>query len=300
MAHEKITDDQHFQRHTEKILSMIEAGVVPWHRPWRVGQRTPANIASGRAYTGFSNIMNLSFTPWSSPWWITRPKIDEFHGKLLPGEENNYNIVFYWHRWSAQNTDHQTGEVRNITKFYPRTHKVWNVDQTEGIVHHRLHEVPDTEHREIPDMDIVIRNYCSGRGPKLHIEGDRACYVPKTDQVFVPNAGRFDNVAEYASAVFHELGHSTGHQTRLNRKGITEVNTSDQDMYGREELIAEFCSSYALSMFEFTEEEFNKAYQSNASYLASWHKRISDDPKAFIIAANQAEKACRLIFEDRD
>lgn len=301
MAFEKQTDEQHYANHLKVITDMIDAGTIPWRKPWRVGQEMPCNLVSGRQYSGFSNIMVLSFSGHTSPYWITSNKIEEMGAKIAEGEEEKSQTVFYWHRhtYDYSETKNQDGtQGRRGTSFYPRTHEVWNTDQVEGLVHHRLVKPERVEHAPMPTVENIVDGYSKVGGPEIRIGGNHAYYNPLTHRVQVPDLGDFENPAEYASALFHELTHSTGHKKLLNRKGITELDRAHKEQYAREELVAEFGASFLLSRSGFSESEFDQAFKSNASYIAGWSKKIKEDPKMFITAGKQAEKACRLILGD--
>ena len=297
-SYEKLSDEEHYARHLNPIFEMIENNkAVPWSKPWRVGNEAPRNLISNREYTGFTNILVLALSPYSSPFWVTKAKCEEHGGQIKPGEEDKGTYVFYWHRHKYSHTDTDTGEVRSGTSFYPRTHLVWNVEQTEGIIHHRLVKPDPIEHEPMPEFDEFVKSYCSGTGPKIKFGGSRAFYRPSNDTIEVPEDGEFESFAHHAHTTFHEMGHSTGHQKRLNRRGITEVNSKTQDMYAREELVAELAATLLMSKFGFTEEDLQSTVDNSVSYVQSWAKSIKDDPKMLVIAGRSAEKAVNYIMD---
>jgi antirestriction protein ArdC len=281
---------EHFSRHIESIVAQLEAGTVPWQKTWRVGQNCVANLASGRPYTGFSNIMVLSFAGYSSPWWITEPKIKEFCGTLNEGEENNFRYVFYWHRQKISKT--VNGEEREFTNFYPRTHKVWNVEQTSGIVHHRLVNPDPFKHEEInPSFEQIRENYFDAKGPGFK-ENPGACfYNVGADYVSMPPAGDFEHLVDYCAAFLHEMAHSTGHKKRLNRKELAESkNMTD---YGVEELTAEMAASYMLTVMGFDDAALEKTFQNTSAYLHHWVEELKENPRVLINASTRAHKRQR-------
>jgi len=292
------SEEEHFNRHLQPIMDMIAKGdELPWFRPWKCFGSAPANLISGREYKGLTNRIVLSIQGYSSRFWVTRKKAEEFGGKIIEGEKPTY--VFFWKRYIYDDISEDTGEVTKKARFYARTYEVYNVEQTEGIIHPRVLK-PDfekVEHEPFPDFDNFVENYCSGKGPDLKYGGDKACYIPSKDLIKVPESYQYDSYAHHCSTVFHELVHSTGPKGRLNRRGITEVNTKDQDLYGREELIAEMGAALLMSEFGFTEAEFESVRNNTAAYLQHWSKVIGDDPRMFITAARQAEKAVEYLKE---
>ena len=91
--------------------------------------------------------------------------------------------------------------------------------------------------------------------------------------------------------MFHELGHSTGHNSRLNRKGITELNGFGSHSYANEELVAEMCAAMLCGSVGIE----NRTIENSASYIDGWRKRISKDVKLIVMAAAQAQKAADCI-----
>lgn len=295
------TEEEHFNRHLQPIIDMVNKGEeLPWQKPWKCFGAAPANLISGREYKGLTNRIVLSIQNFSSRFWVTRKKAEEFGGHVREGEKPTY--VFFWKRYMYEDVNEETGEVGKKARFYARTYEVYNVEQCEGIIHPRVLK-PDfekVEHEPLPEFDNFVEAYCSGKGPALEYGGDRACYIPGRDAIMVPDSFQYDSYAHHCSTVFHEMTHSTGHKGRCNRRGVAEVNTKDQDQYGREELIAEMGAALLMSEFGFTEAEFESVRNNSVAYLQHWSKVIGDDPKMFITAARQAEKAVDYIKNHQD
>lgn len=117
-----------------------------------------------------------------------------------------------------------------------------------------------------------------------------AYYSPYDDSVTLPDKIQFDSEVSYYSVVFHELIHSTGHKSRLDRIRSTSFGS---DAYSAEELVAEIGSSMLMSESGI---ELDETFQNSVSYINSWLKVLKSDNRMIITAAAQAEKAVDLIL----
>ena len=135
-------------------------------------------------------------------------------------------------------------------------------------------------------------NYLGRTGVKLsHSEGDQAFYRPSTDEVVLPIRKQFVSTAEYYSTVFHELTHSTGHPTRLNR--LTQPSFFGTDDYSKEELVAEIG---AATLVNHVGLETGSSLRNNAAYIQNWLGVLKNDKRFIVSAAGRAEKAVNLIL----
>ena len=106
----------------------------------------------------------------------------------------------------------------------------------------------------------------------------------------MPALNSFDSSEEYYSVLFHEIAHSTGHETRLNRKGITELSRFGSHSYCFEELVAEMTSAFLCSSVG-----IENTIDNSAAYIQGWIKALKENKKMILIAASQAQKAADYI-----
>ena len=140
--------------------------------------------------------------------------------------------------------------------------------------------------------DAIITAYCEREGVKLiHEDGDRAFYTPSADRITLPHMAQFTATAEYYSTAFHELTHSTGHSTRLNRLDKTAYFGSEA--YSKEELIAEIGAS---ALVNHAGLETASSFRNSAAYIQNWLKVLRDDKRFIVSASGKAEKAVNLIL----
>ena len=125
----------------------------------------------------------------------------------------------------------------------------------------------------------------------IHRPSSEAFYRPSTDKIILPLRSQFSATAEYYSTAFHELTHSTGHASRLNR--LTEKARFGSDAYSREELCAELGASYLVNRIGL---ETPGSFRNNAAYIAHWLKVLKEDKRFLVSAAGKADRAVRLIL----
>lgn len=274
---------------TSKIVSMLEAGVVPWRSPILGQSKTgwPKNLESGRDYRGV-NVFLLAFTAWakgySSAHWLTFNQAKARGGGVKKGEKSS--MVVFWKSYDTK--DKTTGE--QITVPVLRYFNVFNVEQCEGV------SVPDAPVFEpstftpIESARRIVYGY-EGR-PEIEHVGQRAYYLPKADSVFIPDPTRFISGEAYYATLFHELAHSTGHSTRLARGTDTDSAPFGSPSYAREELIAEMSAAFLAGHAGITPA----TVENNAAYIASWIKTLKGDNRLAVSAAGAAQRAADWIL----
>ena len=278
-----------YQIVTDRIIEELEKGVVPWTKPW-TGVRSGAySHSTGRPYS-LLNQMLLN----KPGEYITWGQVKAEGGTIRKGERSR--VVVFWKMQKAKETDTTTGE--EIEKLYPilRYFNVWHIDQCEGI--EPKYKAEDLKGPDpIETAEDISTDYLTRSGVKLeHIRGDRACYSPTADRVTLPLLEQFTDAAEYYSTMFHELGHSTGHKSRLDRFTSGASAAFGSDDYGREELVAELTSCCVLNTCGI---ETPHSFRNSASYIQGWLKAIRGDSRLIVSAAGKAEKAVSLIMGDR-
>ena len=168
---------------------------------------------------------------------------------------------------------------------------MFHIDQCEGLKAKHQAELPNTANAD-EAADAIIHGYCERSGVKLkHQEGDRALYSPSSDSITLPLLAQFAETAEYYSTAFHELTHSTGHASRLNR--LEKTAFFGTEAYSKEELIAEIG---AAALVGHCGIETPRSFRNSAAYVQNWLKVLSDDKRFIVSAAGKAEKAVALIL----
>lgn len=278
---------------TARILEKLEQGTVPWHKPWATGTgEYPKNLITKKEYRGI-NVFILSAMGFTSPYWVSFKQAQELGGNVRKGERGC--PVVFW-KWLESSDKGENGEP--ITKKIPllRYYTVFNMEQIEGIDPIKIPSlaVKYNDLEKLEQCESVVMNM--PKRPEIMHSGGRAYYRPMTDTVTIPPMGSFEGSEEYYSTLFHELTHSTGHEQRLNRKGVSgesgEWSSFGSTPYAKEELVAEMGAAFMCGHCQIE----NKTIDNSASYIKSWLSRLRNDSKLVIMAAGQAQKASDFIL----
>ena len=274
-----------YQIITDRLLALLEQGTVPWRKPWNYGREGgPLNLASRRHYQGI-NCFLLACTSFGSPYWLTYRQAQGLGGTVRKGEKGS--AVIFWKIFEKEDPEAEDGKKRlPMLRYYT----VFNVEQCQGITAPTPDETTWNEHDPIEAAEAV--QLAMPNRPSVEIGGTRACYSPGLDRVRVPDLFRYERPEEYYSTLFHELAHSTGHKTRLNREGITDHHFFGDAVYSREELVAEMSAAFLCGHVGIE----NATIQNSAAYLQSWIKTLRGDKKLAITAGAQAQKAADYIL----
>jgi antirestriction protein ArdC len=270
---------------TNSIAAQLEQGVRPWSKPWTDRHSGPTDLPhnyDGRPYRG-ANVFWLWVTAsangYASPIWLTFNQAKAKGGAVRKGEKGT--TVFFWS--ITKRKDEKTGEEKK--SMFVKTYTVFNVAQCDGL---KMPTPP--EPRPEPERIAAAETMIAETGAVIrHDGGGRAFYTPTLDEIHLPAREAFMSSDGYYSTAFHELGHWTGHATRLDRKFGARFG---DNAYAFEELVAELTSAFVCASQGFATVD----RADHAAYLAGWIKVLRADPGAFITAAGAAQKAADLIL----
>lgn len=271
-----------YKQITDMVIASLEKGVVPWHKPFGGESMAPRNFVSKRRYSG-GNVFLLGMAGYDAPYWLTFNQAKGLGGSIRKGESATH-VTFF----NFREVEGDDGEKNTIPIL--GTKAVFNIEQTEGIEW----EMPaprNSEASPIEDAERLVAGYEDA--PQIvHKNDGRAYYSPARDVVSLPEMSDFDSVEHYYGTLFHELVHSTGHESRLNRD---IKNGFGGEQYSREELVAEMGA-----MFLCSEVGLETTYDNSAAYIGSWIKALQNDHKMIIWAAGRAQKAADRIIGKED
>ncbi len=268
---------------TDRIIAELESGTVPWHKPWTCAQPAISHT-TGKAYS----LLNQLLLGGRGGEYITFQQAQKEGGRVKKGEKSS--IVVFW-KWLTVE-DEDTGEEKDVP--FLRYFNVFHIDQCEGIAaRFRASESPVLTPATANEVaESIIHDCIAASGIKfVRRESSEAFYQPVTDTVVLPLIKQFGDTAEYYSTAFHELTHSTGHPSRLNR--LTETARFGSAPYSREELCAELGASFILNHLGI---ETPGSFKNNAAYINHWLGVLKEDKRLLVSAAGQADKAVRLIL----
>ncbi len=271
---------------TDRIMTQLEAGTVPWRKPWSAGG-FPRNLVSRREYRGV-NVFLLSCAPYESPYWLTYRQAQELGGHVRKGE-HGWPIVF----WKWLEREDEDGEAKRVPLL--RYYTGFNLTQCEGIPAEKVPattKTPPLDFQPIAACEAVVQAMPSP--PRLQHGFGQAAYSPPDDTVKMPSPERFTSAEHYYATLFHELTHSTGHKSRLARPGIADsVAAFGSPVYSREELVAEMGAAFLCGR---TGIDTAPVTENHAAYVAGWLRALKADSKLVVMAAAQAQKAADFIL----
>ncbi|SJZ60021.1 Antirestriction protein ArdC [Enhydrobacter aerosaccus] len=272
---------------TNKIIAELEAGRVPWVQPWgtaaaKAPLAMPVNAATGRAYSGINvlilwgAVVEHGFPVQS---WLTFRQALSLGGHVRKGERGT--TVVYADRFipdDEKKRAQETGEEAQAIPFLKRF-TVFNVAQCEDLPDGLAVVPPAPEPGLIePRVEALIK----ATGIDFRIGGDRAFYVPAQDYVQVPPPQSYFEPINWHRTALHELGHATGHASRLGRDLSGSFGSKK---YAFEELVAEMNAAFCCASLG-----INPTVR-HADYIGSWLEVLREDNRAIVRAASQASKA---------
>ena len=264
---------------TDRIIAQMENGIIPWRKPWIASNQAVSHV-TGKAYS-LLNQMMLG----RAGEYVTFKQCQQEGGRVKKGEKAS--MVVFW-KW-VETEDEETHEKKEVP--FLRYYNVFHIDQCEGLKARYAETLPATADPN-ENAEVFINDYLFRSGVKLtHESGDRAYYQPAFDRVVLPCMEQFAETAEYYSTAFHELTHSTGHESRLNRLDRTAFFGTEA--YSKEELIAEIG---AAALVNHAGLETDASFQNSTAYVQNWLNVLKGDKRFIISAAGKAEKAVKLIL----
>ncbi len=291
-AHFSTVKKSSYEQITDRIIQQLEQGVAPWHKPWAVyagAPTAPRNLLSQKPYRGINALLTL-MSPYASPFWLTYKQAASIGGHVNAGAKST--PICFW-KFGKEEQAEPDGEI-TTTKTWAmcRLYHVFNYEQCTipGLKLDLTPTTPDKTFNPIPVCEKIVAEFAGC--PPIHHAGDRAFYTPSRDAVTMPARESFDGPEEYYNTLFHELTHSTGHGSRLNREGINQTHFFGDPVYSKEELVAEMGAAFLSGHCGIECKTLNNS----ASYLDSWIRVLRSDSKLVLVAAGQAQKAADLIL----
>jgi antirestriction protein ArdC len=269
---------------TEQILEKLNNGVIPWRKTWANG--LPASLGSGNEYRGI-NIVLLGLKDHTSRFWVTYKEAMRLKGCVRKGAKGSQIVFWKWRTEEEKELLKQNGKSHNPAPCIPFFFTVFNLEQTEGLTA-PADDLKCERKEKIDSAEKVVESFCAK--PAIgHGQFFKPSYCPPLDSIQMPHLSQFRSSNHYYSTLFHELVHSTGHSSRLDRdlKGF-----SAQESYSFEELVAELGAAFLCAHAGIDNE---KTIEDQSSYINHWQEFLKNDPSAFVRACSEAQKAVDYI-----
>ena len=293
------------QETVDQIIAGLEAGTVAWHKDWvNVAGDMPTSLSTLKLYGG-TNILVLWLTAlskgYTSKYWGTYRQIQERGGQVRGGEKgvtiNRTISGAFQVKDEAGNVvtnedgDPETKGYRTLRQF-----TVFNQEQADWADDARLPQVAERSQDVDPieAAEALVADYLAN-GPSLGWGGNQAFYRPAADHVQMPTRAQFETPAGLYSTLYHELVHSTGHDSREAREGIKKgtFGAFGDKNYSFEELVAEIGAAFLCGHAGIPQEAH---LDNSAAYIAHWLKALKEDKGLIFEAANLASQAVDRII----
>lgn len=282
---------------TNELIAIIERGVLPWRRPWKVpGARLPLRH-TGEPYQGINNFLltlRTNLAGYGSPYWMTMHQANELGARIRKGQTSSV-VVYYgtsYKEEEADQTKDQSEDSRTAIPFL-KSYRVFNADQIDGL--------PDTFHPKAEAKETVpaheietiphMQDFFDAIGANVLIAGREASYVPALDQINIPPMEVFQDAESYFDVLGHEHIHWTKAPNRLNRKfGSARFGNT---AYAREEIVAQLGSVFLGQHLGYAPQQM----ELSASYIEGWLTVLRSDKRAIFKHSADAMRACQFLIE---
>lgn len=306
-VYDKLTPQR--KRLVDTFMANLENNHSLWRQGWKV-TGAPVSAITGKRYNGVNRLFLSSATMergYSDNRWLTYNQMKEKGWDFKHDEEGNSMgknagvSIEYFSLYDkttkrafdkhtldgmtkAERDDYMDENVIALRKYYC----VFNGDVIEGIPEREKHTVDPSGKNSRAEG---ILQFWSDNEAKIIYGGDEAFYRPSTDEIHLPERNAFVDLPEFYSTALHEIGHSTGHEKRLNRDLSGGFGS---DKYAEEELRAEIASIFMEQ--DLGIEASEKHIQNNSAYIQAWHDKIKDDPNILFRAIAAAEKITQFVI----
>lgn len=269
-----------YQKVTDSILAQLEAGCVPWVRPWKSGVGAPLasmpfNMISKRNYSGINiPLLWMAGARFESNAWLTYKQAESLGGHVSRGERGT--MVVYADKFIPKKSEDEK------PVFFLKSFTVFNAAQCKG-----LPEAPVKIAPSMPEIHAEADAVIKATGARIVLGGDRAFYMPGADVVTMPVPAAFPDALDWTRVCFHEIAHWTGAPSRLDR---TFGARFGDHAYAMEELVAEMSAAFTCASLGIVPTV------RHADYLASWIAVLKSDKRAVVQAASKASKASDYVL----
>ena len=270
---------------TARFIEQLKNGTVPWQKPWMGVQ----NIVSKKTYRGI-NALILGGSDFQSPYWLTFKQAHDLGGKVKKGEQATSVIYYKLFEKRDDQGNLVLGSNGRPTRIpFIRWSNAFNLDQTEGIAP-PAQTVVQTSLNPLEKAAKIVEE---AKVCPIYHTGFAAVYSPGEDVIRMPAQKTFRTAESYYQTLFHEMTHSTGHASRLDREGVTLPIKFGSERYSKEELIAELGASFLSNEAGILNQV---QFDNSAAYLGSWIEKFQNDPKMIFAASSQAQRSTDFIL----
>lgn len=277
-----------YQLVAERIIAKLESGTIPWKHFATAPLSQPKNLVSGKPYHGINHLL-LNSSTYGSPWWLTCRQAEERGGHVRKGAKAEL-VVF----WKFLEVEDKKADEPEKTKQVPMLKHYWvfNVEQTEGVEYPKRADATPRDSQPLDAAERIVENMPNRPVIKTD-ETPKAYYLPSADMVHMTKREACVSDERYYETLLHELVHSTGHKSRLDRmEGDTAWHRFGSKPYANEELVAEMGAGFLCAECGI----FQEVEDNTAAYIANWLTRLENDKTLVVKAAGKAQEAVNFVL----
>lgn len=288
------------------ILDSIEKNPTEWESGWTaIDATTPINGRTNRAYNGFNSLYLYLLAKkrgYKDSRWVTFNQAKELGASVKKGEKSSpvlfyqlydkntkkeFNSLTVRDMTDEEKKQYMQDNVRRVLKYST----VFNAEQCDRFPE-RTDELPTMTEEERTRQNVMIEQIINNSVAPIYYDGgNRAYYSPGSDSIHLPKIDAFHTMQDFYATALHEIAHSTGHESRLNRFGAY----GSEDSYAVEELRAELASVFMQRELGITLE--GRHFENHTAYLNSWLNAVRNDKRLFFDAVRDAEKISDYVAE---
>jgi antirestriction protein ArdC len=278
-----------YQQVTDSIIAELELGLKPWKRPWKTSGPGFPLRHNGQPYRGINTLvlwMAMATKGYASPYWMTYRQAQELGGQVRKGEKATAVTYSDTIRRKEEKPDGRE-EERNI--WFLKSYSVFNAGQIDGLPerYHPAHEPGAAAPVErIEHAEAFFRN----TGADIRPGGQRAFYSANLDYIRMPSIESFIYPEAYYATLAHEMGHWTGHPSRLSRETLTKRHSDEARAV--EEILAELTAAFTCASLGIDHD----LKEDSTAYIGSWLTVLASDKKFIFVAAAHAQRACDFLW----
>ncbi|MBN1467204.1 MAG: DUF1738 domain-containing protein [Fusobacteriaceae bacterium] len=272
---------------TERIIEkMKEDNIAPWQIPWIIGIGNQINYVSRKPYRGINTL--LLKRPGE---YLTAKQIKEEGGHIKKGSKSEM-VIFY--KPVNGDTEDKEEEEQKDNYFILRYYRVFHINETEGI-ESKIEPEEKIKNNPIEEAENILKKY-KNRPEIKHSDSTKAYYNITKDYINVPDISNFRDSESYYTTLLHEIIHSTGSKKRLMRFKEGEIMKFGNEVYSKEELVAEIGAAMLSGVCGI----INETIDNSVSYIKSWIEKLQNDTTLIVKAAAKAQAASDYILGNLD
>jgi len=291
---EKIKKER--QNLTNQIIENLEKEGSIWKKGWNSELLTPYNPTNGTNYKGYNRVklmMAAEDCRSTDPRWMTYKQAQEKGWQVKKGSKG-VSCEYWKFEKEVKEKDSEGNEVIKKEKLkipFGNSFTLFNGVDIDGIP-----ELPKREKMESGELRFINDTLIKSSECEINeMATDRAFYRPSEDKIYIPLRDSFKKPQEFTATLIHEMAHSTGHGSRLNRE---KGKSFGDELYAKEELRAELSSVFTQNSLNL---ELDTTIDNHSAYIKSWIQVLKNDPNEISRAAADAEKISdRLITNYRE